>query len=83
MKATVMNIFRAAIDVVGFIVPQFVTEDVIVARRCNGDLFTLCPVGQEVPSDDIAGVIKVRSFSCFGVGWCPRAVGEMRPYDGA
>lgn len=71
------NLARGALDALLFFVPIFITEDVVVSRDEDGELFLLCPLGLELESDDVVGKIKVRSIAWLGMGLKPKTIGEL------
>lgn len=66
------SILRDLWETILFFIPHFVTEDVAVLRRADGDLDIVCSMDALDPDDVFDGVARVKCFTWFGMGWTYR-----------
>lgn len=56
-------------EVIMFLIPHFVTEDVAVVWGMDGELTVVCSMDAVEPDETFDGVARVQCFTLFGWAW--------------
>lgn len=65
-----------------FLIPRFVTDEVVLVDAGDGGLSILCLLGQETEEDEPCGIVKMRVFAWLGWSIFPKQVGNVEAYKG-